>query len=121
MNNYFRLSFRECCFVSNFRICFSFIFSTLSTGLNSMAAVILEDFYKSYFINPLSELNTQILMKTTVVLFGAVCIAMVFIMEKLGSILQISMSVGAVSNGASIGIFSMGALLPWTTGIVRAH
>lgn len=94
--------------------------STLSTGLNSMAAVVLEDFYKTCFNNPLSKLHTQILMRATVVIFGAICLAMVFIMDKLGSIVQISMSVSAITNGASLAIFIMGALLPWATGIVRS-
>lgn len=84
-----------------------------------MAAVVLEDFYKGCFSKPLNDFNTQILLKTTTVIFGAICIGMIFIMEKIGSILQITMSVSAISNGTSLGIFIMGALIPWIRGIVR--
>lgn len=61
----------------------------MSTGLNSMAAVVLEDFYKTLFDTKLSEKNSYILMKTTVILLGIICVGLVFIVEKLGAVLQV--------------------------------
>ncbi|KAK9869592.1 hypothetical protein WA026_003342 [Henosepilachna vigintioctopunctata] len=93
---------------------FSAALSSLSTGLNSMAAVVLEDFYKPFFPKPLTEKQTRVMMKSTVIIIGTICVALVFIVEKLGTVLQLTMSLGTISSGPSIGIFTMGMLLPWT-------
>lgn len=48
-------------------------FSSLSTGLNSLAAMVLEDFYKPFFTKKLNDKSTQILMKASVVIYGLIC------------------------------------------------
>lgn len=48
-------------------------FSSLSTGLNSMAAVVLEDFWKPFF-KQLSHKQTQILIRSVVVILGLICV-----------------------------------------------
>lgn len=55
-----------------------------------MAAVVLEDFYRPFFNKPLSQRHTKILMKSTVILMGVVCVALVFVVEKLGAVLQVN-------------------------------
>ncbi|KDR14984.1 sodium-coupled monocarboxylate transporter 1-like isoform X2 [Zootermopsis nevadensis] len=92
---------------------FSAALSSMSTGLNSMAAVVLEDFYKAWFTHRLSPRQTDILLKTVVVVVGSVCVALVFVVERLGGVLQMSMSLSGITHGASLGIFSMGLFLPW--------
>jgi Na+/proline symporter len=61
----------------------------MSTGFNSMAAVVLEDFYKAWFSHRLSPRETDILMKTVVVVVGTVCVGLVFVVERLGTVLQV--------------------------------
>ncbi|XP_067005054.2 sodium-coupled monocarboxylate transporter 1 isoform X1 [Anabrus simplex] len=100
------------CFVAGV---FSAALSSMSTAMNSMAAVILEDFYKPFFAKPLTERQTSVLMKAVVIIFGFVCVALVFVVEKLGSVLQMAMSLGAITNGPSLGLFSIGFFLPWVT------
>lgn len=107
---------------------FSAALSSLSTGLNSMSAVVLEDFFKSFCKKPLTERQTAFIMRGVVVVFGVLCVALVFVVEKLGTVLQLSMSLGAVSNGPLLGIFTSAVLVPWveergaiiggTTGLV---
>ncbi|KAL3283359.1 hypothetical protein HHI36_006507 [Cryptolaemus montrouzieri] len=92
---------------------FSAALSSLSTGLNSMAAVVIEDFYKPFATKPLTEKQSYHLMKLTVLTVGAVCVGLVVIVEKLGTVLQLTMSLGAIASGPSLGIFTMGILLPW--------
>ncbi|CAH1183376.1 unnamed protein product [Phaedon cochleariae] len=92
---------------------FSAALSSLSTALNAMAAIVLEDFYKPFFKKQLSDKEESYLMKSTVVLTGAVCIGLVFVVEKLGAVLQLSMSIGSIANGPSLGVSTMGILLPW--------
>ncbi|VEN34324.1 unnamed protein product [Callosobruchus maculatus] len=93
---------------------FSAALSSLSTGLNAMAAVFLEDFYKPFFsTKTLPNKQTLYVMKCTVIIFGAVCLGMVYVIEKLGTILQLTLSMGAVASGPSLGLFTMGVLMPW--------
>ncbi|XP_018571163.2 sodium-coupled monocarboxylate transporter 1-like, partial [Anoplophora glabripennis] len=68
---------------------FSAALSSLSTGLNAMSAVVLEDFYKPFFHKQLTEKQTYIMMKLTVIIMGIFCVGMVFVVEKLGAVLQV--------------------------------
>jgi Na+/proline symporter len=54
-----------------------------------MAAVFLEDFYKTWFTRQPSPRLTKILMKMVVVVMGAICVGLVFVVEKLGTVLQV--------------------------------
>ncbi|XP_076687275.1 sodium-coupled monocarboxylate transporter 1 [Andrena cerasifolii] len=93
---------------------FSAALSSLSTGLNSMAAVVLEDFVKPFRKTPFTPKMADILMKLTVVVLGVICVGLVFVVEKTGShVLQLSTSLASITSGPSLGIFSMGVLLPW--------
>lgn len=92
---------------------FSAALSSLSTGLNSMAAVVLEDFYKPLVGKEINDKGSNLLMRLTVMIVGVICVALVFIVEKLGTVLQLTMSLGAITSGPSLGIFSMGMLIPW--------
>ncbi|XP_053611747.1 sodium-coupled monocarboxylate transporter 1-like [Plodia interpunctella] len=91
---------------------FSAALSSLSTGLNSMSAVVLEDFWKPFF-KPLTHKQTLILVRAVVVILGAVCVALVFVVERLGSVLQLTMSLSSASMGPLAGIFIMGIFLPF--------
>lgn len=65
-------------------------FSSLSTGLNSMAAVVLEDFIKPFKKTPFSPKAVDILLKLMVVTLGVTCVGLVFVVEKTGShVLQV--------------------------------
>lgn len=93
---------------------FSAALSSLSTGLNSMAAVVLEDFAKSFIKTPFTRKGADIFMKLTVVILGVTCVALVFVVEQAGvHVLQLSISLGSITCGPTFGIFTMGILLPW--------
>jgi solute carrier family 5 (sodium-coupled monocarboxylate transporter), member 8/12 len=56
-------------------------------------------------------------LRAVVAFFGALCVFLCFLVEKMGStILQLSMSLGAVNNGPLLGIFTMGIMMPWVHG-----
>lgn len=57
---------------------FSAALSSLSTGLNSLSAVLLEDFFKPFASKPLSERQTKFITRGVVAVFGAICVALVF-------------------------------------------
>ncbi|XP_014362911.2 sodium-coupled monocarboxylate transporter 1 [Papilio machaon] len=92
---------------------FSAALSSLSTSLNSMSAVVLEDFYKPFFKRQLTERQTNWLLKGVVILLGCVCLGLVFIVEKMGTILQLTMTLEAMTMGPQLGVFTMGILMPW--------
>ncbi|EDW78501.1 uncharacterized protein Dwil_GK16152 [Drosophila willistoni] len=92
---------------------FSAALSSLSTGLNSLSAVILEDFVKTFYGKPLSESQTSFVMRSVVVVFGILFVALVFAVEKLGAVLQLTVTLSSVANGPLLGIFTAGVLLPW--------
>ncbi|XP_047001708.1 sodium-coupled monocarboxylate transporter 1-like [Schistocerca americana] len=94
---------------------FSAALSSLSTALNSMSAVVLEDFWKVFFPSRrLSERQTDLLMKGVVVAVGVLCTALVFVVEKMGSaVLQMAISLGSMSHGPSLALFTTGMFFSW--------
>lgn len=81
-----------------------------------MSAVILEDFFKTFTKKPLTDKQTGYIMRAVVAVFGTICVCLVLVVEKLGAVLQLSMSLGAVTNGPLLGIFTMGVMVPWVHG-----
>jgi hypothetical protein len=57
-----------------------------------MAAVILEDYYHFFFTKQLTEKQSSILMKLTVIIFGIICVSLVYVIEHLGAVLQVLFS-----------------------------
>ncbi|KAH8286643.1 hypothetical protein KR018_003352 [Drosophila ironensis] len=92
---------------------FSAALSSLSTGLNSLSAVVLEDFVKTFRKNDLTERETAFVMRSVVVVFGILFVALVFAVERLGAVLQLTITLSSVANGPLLGIFTAGVLLPW--------
>ncbi|CAB3374350.1 Hypothetical predicted protein [Cloeon dipterum] len=93
---------------------FSAALSSMSTMLNSMSGVILQDFIRPLWgQRPLSELAASTIMKTIVVLIGSLCVAMTLIVDRLGAIIQVSRTLSGITAGASLGIFVLGMTVPW--------
>ncbi|XP_037953964.1 sodium-coupled monocarboxylate transporter 1-like [Teleopsis dalmanni] len=95
---------------------FSAALSSLSTGLNSLSAVFLEDFIKTFRKSPLTEHQTAIIMRVSVVVMGVICVGLVFVIENLGTVLELSISIGTMTSGPLLGLFLMGVLMPWING-----
>jgi len=69
------------------------LFSTMSTGLNSMSGVIYEDMIKPCLHKPISNVGASRIMKATVVIIGAICVGLVFMVEKLSGLIQVNINV----------------------------
>lgn len=78
-----------------------------------MSAVVLEDFVKPFAKGPLTEKTVNWVMRSVVVVIGVICVFMVYIVEKMGTVLQLTMSLEAITNGPLLGIFTIGIFLPW--------
>ncbi|KAL1129074.1 hypothetical protein AAG570_013606 [Ranatra chinensis] len=89
--------------------------STMSTGLNVISGTIYEDFLKPCLPKKHTERQASVIMKCTVCVLGVVFLSMVFVVEKLGAILQLAISLGGLSLGTICFVFTFGMFLPWAT------
>ncbi|XP_078379322.1 sodium-coupled monocarboxylate transporter 1-like isoform X1 [Oculina patagonica] len=90
---------------------FSGTLSTVSSGLNSLAAVVLEDFIKPFCRSrqmQLTEMRATLYSKLLALGFGALTIGLSFLATKLGAILQTFYSVFGVVGGPVVGAFCLG-------------
>ncbi|XP_046397964.1 sodium-coupled monocarboxylate transporter 1-like [Ischnura elegans] len=92
---------------------FSAALSSMSTGLNSMSGVIYEDFIHPCLKIKISEERASTIMKIICVFIGIVCVGMVFIVQHLGAVIQVSGSLGGITSGPMLAIFALGMLFPW--------
>lgn len=99
---------------------FSAALSSLSTCLNSMSAVVLEDFCKPFVKKPLSTRAVDWIMRSVVVGVGVLCVGLVVVVEKMGTVLQLTMSLEAITNGPLFGVFTIGVLIPWIKASVTS-
>ncbi|GJQ70613.1 hypothetical protein Trydic_g23006 [Trypoxylus dichotomus] len=91
---------------------FSASLSTISAGLNSMAAVTMEDYFKPVYRlckqKALSENFCSVLTKVFTFSYGVACIAIAFLAAYLGGVLQASLTIFGVVGGPLLGLFTLG-------------
>ncbi|XP_063227310.1 sodium-coupled monocarboxylate transporter 1-like [Bacillus rossius redtenbacheri] len=93
---------------------FSAALSTMSSNLNCLSGTIYEDFILPFIRgNKVWEDRAHIIMKIIVFLFGLLCIVMVFIVEQMGGVYQLSVSLSGVTVGVFLGLFTLGMFFPW--------
>lgn len=85
----------------------------MSTGLNTIAATVYEDLVLPCLKEQPSEQKASNLMKLLSVIFGIICVCLIYLVEKLGSILEMSISLGGASCGVLLTIFVMGMFVPF--------
>lgn len=54
-----------------------------------MSGVIYEDMIKPCLRKPISNVGASRIMKVTVVIIGAICVGLVFVVEKLSGLIQV--------------------------------
>ncbi|KAE8743130.1 hypothetical protein FOCC_FOCC011294 [Frankliniella occidentalis] len=95
---------------------FSASLSTVSAAVNSLAAVTLEDYIKPIYTcfkkKDLPDKGSAYRAKLISVIYGLICIALAFIAEYLGSVLQASLTIFNVVGGPILGLFSLGMFFP---------
>ena len=92
---------------------FSAALSTLSTGLNSLSCIICQDVIKPCVEKPLTERQTAILLRLLVVVFGFMCICLVFVVENMGTVLPLATMLSGVTMGPLLAFYTIGVCLPW--------
>ncbi|XP_004700416.1 sodium-coupled monocarboxylate transporter 1 [Echinops telfairi] len=85
--------------------------STVSSSINALAAVTVEDLIKPRF-RSLSEKSLSWISQGTSVLYGALCIGMAALASLMGALLQAALSIFGMVGGPLLGLFSLGILVP---------
>ena len=89
---------------------FSGSLSTVSSAINSLAAVTLEDYIRPCWPG-LADNNVNGILKLLALAFGGVCIALAFLADLLGTgVLQASLTIFGVVGGPLLGLFTLGVL-----------
>ena len=91
---------------------FSGSLSTISSGLNSLAAVIIEDIYKGLLRKTISDERQGFVSKILSIVLGAVVILVTYVVSYLGSILNAALSLFGVLSGPIMGAFFLGFFFP---------
>lgn len=92
---------------------FSAALSTISSGLNAISALILEDVIRPYFYKDLRESQARRCTQILALVFGGICLGLTFICSYLGNVLSVAMSLFGMLGGPLLGIFSLGMFFPW--------
>ncbi|XP_069485452.1 sodium-coupled monocarboxylate transporter 1-like [Ambystoma mexicanum] len=87
--------------------------STVSSTINALAAVTVEDLIKPC-LPSLTERKLSWIAKGTSLVYGAVCIAMSAVAAYMGSVIQAALSIFGMVGGPLLGLFCLGMLFPFT-------
>nr|XP_039267207.1 sodium-coupled monocarboxylate transporter 1-like [Styela clava] len=90
---------------------FSSSLSTISSGINAMACVTLED-----FIRPLTDWRDLSYTRTSrvlVLLYGCIYIMVAYLASEIGGLIRMSYSIHGIIGGPITGIFTIGMLASW--------
>ncbi|XP_007085725.2 sodium-coupled monocarboxylate transporter 1 [Panthera onca] len=90
--------------------------STVSSSINALAAVTVEDLVKPHF-RSLSERSLSWISQGLSVMFGALCIGMAALASLMGALLQAALSIFGMIGGPLLGLFALGILVPFANSI----
>ncbi|XP_077977806.1 sodium-coupled monocarboxylate transporter 1-like [Glandiceps talaboti] len=91
---------------------FSAALSTISSGLNSLAAVTGEHFIRQIW-KTMPEQKYARVTKGLALFYGLFCIFMAWVSSLLGGVLQVALSIFGMVGGPTLGLYSLGLFFPW--------
>uniref|UniRef100_A0A8C5RBN2 Sodium-coupled monocarboxylate transporter 1 n=1 Tax=Laticauda laticaudata TaxID=8630 RepID=A0A8C5RBN2_LATLA len=89
--------------------------STVSSSINALAAVTVEDLIKPHFA--LTEVKLSWISMGMSFFYGFVCIAMAALASVLGGLLQAALTIFGMVGGPLLGLFSLGVLFPFVNAM----
>lgn len=92
---------------------FSGSLSTISSGLNSLAAITLKDFMPFSRTEKMGEYKQAMLTKVFSLMYAVIGYGLTFLIRFMPGMLEAGMVIGGVVNGPILGMFLAGMLLPW--------
>lgn len=91
---------------------FSGSLSTISSGLNSLAAVFIEDVYKGLLRRNLDDEQQGFISKILSIILGIVVMLLTYVVSHMGPILNSSTSLFGALQGPIMGVFFLGFFFP---------
>ncbi|XP_029707416.1 sodium-coupled monocarboxylate transporter 1 isoform X1 [Takifugu rubripes] len=85
--------------------------STVSSSINALATVTVEDLLRPY--TSMSEKQLSWMSKGMTLLYGVLCIGMAGLASLLGGILQAAISIFGIIGGPLLGLFTLGIICPF--------
>jgi len=92
---------------------FSGSLSTISSALNSLAAITLKDFITMEKLNKLSQIQQAFMTKVFSAIFGLIGYGVTFLIRFMPGMLEAGLIIGGVTSGPIIGVFTLGMVVPW--------
>ncbi|XP_034236570.1 sodium-coupled monocarboxylate transporter 1-like [Thrips palmi] len=86
---------------------------TVASALNSLTAVMMQDFLDGALGIKVPAERGAFWSKWISVMFGVLSFALVFVVEQLGSVLQVALSFNGMVGGVVLGLFTLGMFFPW--------
>jgi sodium-coupled monocarboxylate transporter 8/12 len=77
-----------------------------------MSGVIYHDFIKRLVKRDITDETVTKILKMTVVICGIVCTSLVLLVQHLGGIISLTVSLGGMASGPVMGLFTLGMLFP---------
>ncbi|KAE8742305.1 hypothetical protein FOCC_FOCC012105 [Frankliniella occidentalis] len=96
---------------------FSASLSTVSSILNTLAGTVYKDFIEGWLPKKPSEQQAAIYLKGITLIQGIAIFFLVMVVEKLGSILEVALSLTGMTTGATFGLFLLGMFVPWAESV----
>ncbi|KAF4532952.1 hypothetical protein B566_EDAN000640 [Ephemera danica] len=96
---------------------FSAGLSTVSTGVNSLAAIWLSEINGVFLKEPMSEKRAAIAVKVLALVFGLASFFLVFLVPYMGGLVPVAISLSSFFAGALFGVFLLGMYVPWANTI----
>ncbi|NXE49864.1 SC5A8 protein, partial [Casuarius casuarius] len=90
--------------------------STVSSSINALAAVTVEDLIRPHF-RSLSEKKLSWISMGMSLFYGGACIAMAALASLMGSLLQAALSIFGMVGGPLLGLFALGILCSFANGV----
>ncbi|XP_011310481.1 sodium-coupled monocarboxylate transporter 1 [Fopius arisanus] len=87
---------------------------TVASALNSLAALTCEDILNGLFHIQVPPSKGAAYARWISIFFGVLSFAFVFIVERLGSVLQVALSFNGMVGGITLGMFTLGMFIPWS-------
>lgn len=91
---------------------FSASLSSISAAVNSVAAVVVEDYMKPFYSKmskkSMTESQLTFYSKLIALLAGGICIGVAFLAKNMGGVLQAALTVFGVVGGPLFALFSLG-------------
>ena len=96
---------------------FSGALSTVSSGLNSLAAVTIQDFIVAGCGRDLTEKKKVVITKVLAASYGLLAYSVVFLVKYLPGVLEAALGIFGIVGGPVLGAFTLGMFVPWANSI----